>query len=280
MKLVTVATESQGYFPWLIKSCERFGVELSVLGWGEKWQGFGWRLSLVINYLEKQDPDEIVCFIDAYDVILLKSLEELEARFKRLNNTHKFDIIIGMEKHVYKSLESGSERMFGKCNSYIVNAGTYVGFASKLLDVIKGIQSIDPNFQADDQVNLVKYCNKFPDKVYVDNENVLFLPIVGTYFNNIYKYFDKYNQNDSCLLHCPLNGNMNNLILSLGYQMTGVEKREINRYLFDSNIKKLIYYFKKSNIYITILLLLTVAVIIVIYFNFFYNSGKSIKFKK
>ena len=36
MKLVTVATRSERYFPFLLESCERHGAKLEVLGWGQK----------------------------------------------------------------------------------------------------------------------------------------------------------------------------------------------------------------------------------------------------
>ena len=36
LHIVTVATESKYYFPYLIESCKRHGKELEVLGYGEK----------------------------------------------------------------------------------------------------------------------------------------------------------------------------------------------------------------------------------------------------
>ena len=46
VKLVTVATHSESYFPWLKESCVRYNTNLEILGWGEKWQGYhrGWKV--------------------------------------------------------------------------------------------------------------------------------------------------------------------------------------------------------------------------------------------
>lgn len=41
--VVTVATESKSYFPYLVESCKRHGGQLEVLGMGEKWEGFNWK---------------------------------------------------------------------------------------------------------------------------------------------------------------------------------------------------------------------------------------------
>jgi len=52
LHIVTVATESKYYFPYLVQSCERNGIKLKVLGYGEKWLGFNWRLRKMIEYLK------------------------------------------------------------------------------------------------------------------------------------------------------------------------------------------------------------------------------------
>jgi hypothetical protein len=81
MKLVTVATHSERYFPYLKLSAEKYGHELVVLGWGEKWKGFVWRFELMREYLKNLDPNEIVCFIDAFDVVILQDPQTIEAKF-------------------------------------------------------------------------------------------------------------------------------------------------------------------------------------------------------
>jgi hypothetical protein len=45
VKIITVATKSDYYFPYLKESIKRNGSELIVLGYNEVWQGFNWRFS-------------------------------------------------------------------------------------------------------------------------------------------------------------------------------------------------------------------------------------------
>ena len=88
LHIVTVATHSKFYFPYLIESCKRNGSELVILGYGEKWKGFTWRFKLVIEYLKKLNKNDIVCFIDGYDVISSRNFKDLKNIFLQLRKKH------------------------------------------------------------------------------------------------------------------------------------------------------------------------------------------------
>ena len=83
--IVTVATESKFYFPYLIKSCKNNGVQLKILAYGEKWKGFNWRFKLVLDYLKSLNGNDIVCFVDGYDVICTRNLKTLPNIFLNLS---------------------------------------------------------------------------------------------------------------------------------------------------------------------------------------------------
>lgn len=243
MKLVTVATHSEGYFPWLLKSCERHGVHLDVLGWGEQWKGFAWRLTLMMKYLQKQNPNEVVCFVDGFDVILLKPLDELESRFLRLKEKHDFKLAVGLEIPLMRIQQWAAQLTFGKCDSVLINAGCYIGYAQDLLDVIQNIYQINPYFNADDQQMLLTYCRRNPAKMYIDKDRQLFLTLVAS-FSDINKHITQFMQNDPCIYHGAANTNMNNLIKALGYEMTNEEATIVNKYHWQTQKKKAFYYCK------------------------------------
>src|SRR5690349_20347835 len=93
MKIVTVATHSDGYMPLLVEGCKKNNLELVVLGWKQKWQGFTWRLKLMKDYLKSVDPDEIIVFVDAYDVLNLKDEDYITRQFLKFER----DIVLSTE---------------------------------------------------------------------------------------------------------------------------------------------------------------------------------------
>ena len=98
LHIVTVATDPKYYFPYLVESCKRNGKELEVLGFGEKWKGFYWKYELMIEYLKSVSENDIVCFIDGYDVICTRDLNELKESFIKIKNEKNCKIIVGHDK--------------------------------------------------------------------------------------------------------------------------------------------------------------------------------------
>src|SRR5947207_2162558 len=121
MIFCTVATHSERYFPSLLASCERHNCRLVVLGWQQKWQGFSWRYNLVKDYLQSLDKNEIVCFIDAFDVIILQDANKIAEAFRRLN----VPLVFSVEKEYQNRFHRLAYRkMFPyKCQGFNVCAG-------------------------------------------------------------------------------------------------------------------------------------------------------------
>jgi hypothetical protein len=165
MKLVTVATHSERYFPALQESCKKLDSELVILGWNEKWKGFGWKFNLVQNFLKTQPDNEIICFIDAYDVILLRSTQELEDQFKKTDGK----IIVGHDKVQIFLQEFAAEIIFYKDFNFTrrerVNSGTYIGYVKDIKKILADIHIKD---NEDDQIALCNYILKHKDKFTVD----------------------------------------------------------------------------------------------------------------
>ena len=65
MKIITVATQTKGYFKAYSESCKKNNLELIVLGWNEKWKGFLWKFNLMQEYIASLNDNEIVIFTDA-----------------------------------------------------------------------------------------------------------------------------------------------------------------------------------------------------------------------
>jgi len=268
MKIVTVATDSNGYFEYLQKSCKKYNVDLTVLGWQQKWKGFIWRLRLMRDFVEKQNENELIIFIDAYDVILLRNPETLEKEFKKMPNSDS-SIIVGKERHVQFLVEFTSELIFKRCNNTYINAGTYAGYAKNLKLFFKYVFKHVGEAKDDDQLLFSNYCVLPHNTIIIDEKSTLFLTVTNILGNfaisgltckNNEVYF---NESQPYFAHGNGNTNMNSLIKCLGYSMSSSEVERLNSYNTITTLKKTIYYFKFIGkeflffIFVTIIAILT-----------------------
>ena len=271
VRLVTVATHSQGYFPWLVESCKRYKTELKVLGWGQKWQGFTWRFGLMIDYLKSLDPNEIVCFIDAYDVILLRPLDDIVSDFNNVIKLSNKKIIMSQEIIDSGYSDTFNQVYFGKCKNNFICAGTYMGKASDILDVLTNAYKNQKD-NNDDQVILTKYCTVHPDVFYIDTDSNFFV-VIGPHSVDITKNknitFTKdrsisYLNSRPFFFHGPGNRRMDDLIRDLNYNITDNDIDNIKKELKKVSKNKFWYYMSRVpyiKYVITVLFILTIFLI-------------------
>ncbi len=265
LTVVTVSTDKKFYYPHLVESCIKNNKHLVTLGMGEKWQGYNWKFSKMLDYLHTLNEDTIVCFVDGYDVICCKDLNKLADEFIRLKNNHKCKIIVGYEKN--RTINS---LFFGTCKNKNLNSGTYIGYNKDLKKIIQEIYNLNPDNKADDQVLMTKYCNSNPNDIYIDVNNELFLTIfkplqdaskyISIKDNKTYNNNNNNNNNQPFFIHTPGNGFLDNVIIKLGYNAP------------DENIKKLLV---KNILYKTFghfiewiqryIIFIIVAIIIILY---------------
>jgi hypothetical protein len=265
MKLVTIATHSECYFPYLKKSCERYDSELIILGWGQKWTGYSLKFQLLQSFLKDLDDEEILCFIDSFDVIMLRSLKELEYTFKNFSRDTGTRVVIGYDRTYYKIIELIGSIYFGTVNGYTINSGTYIGYVKDLKNIINSIYS-DPKL--DDQKLLTEYCRKNPNQIYIDITGIFFLTINNP-FGNFYDYTIMKIDEDKNLwyggvrpffIHGNGNTNMNDIIILLGYNINTEDIKNLEKFNKNAQIRKIKWYtnefFRENYIFIFILLFL------------------------
>lgn len=270
MKLVTVVTDSQRYFPYLKKSAEKHGYTLDVLGWGQKWQGFSWRLGLMIDYLKSLPKDEVVCFVDAYDVIVLQDAKVALANFRRLTKGDPSRILMSEDRATLWSVKVVDALFFYKCNGKYINAGTYMGQAGAILNFL---QSLDLANAEDDQALMQQHCQKKPDAFLVDSNAEVFLVCCSPakeidfqkeqldFHNGQLRFKKKY---FPCFLHATGAANIDNILTELGYTLDEYkyEAEGLGTYFF----KYLIHYIRQFvKIYFWWMVLLIALVIMYLF---------------
>ena len=262
--IVTIATESKYYFPYLIESCKKHGKDVEILGYGQKWKGFNWRFKLMIEYLETLDANDIVCVVDGYDVICTRNLKELKNAFIKLYNVKKCKIIVGYDnlKHTNFINKFFGRLYFGTCNDISLNAGTYIGYVKDLLYMIKQIRNLNDKNDADDQILLTKYCNLNETSVYIDVDNEIFLTLAHP-LNELDDIVDisedkklSYNDNFPFFLHGPGSTYLDNVLHKSGYTPSGVKDKIKYKY-------NIFHVFLNNHP-----ILFTICVLIIIFFLF------------
>jgi len=248
VKLVTVVTHSDGYFPWLEKSCKRFNIKLIKLGWGQKWLGFSWRFKLMIDYLKTVDQDELIIFIDAYDVILLRPLDDIEEYYNNIVKMSNKKIIIAKDKVINPLINAIATIYFNTCKDTRICAGTYLG---KALDILEILNNIDYETSIDDQILFTNYFKKNPNKVYIDTDYMFFLThsinlkdILNDSYIQINNKNLTYMNSKPFFIHANDNTYMHNLILKLGYKISNSDIYNINSKFKIVTYKKKLYYIK------------------------------------
>lgn len=238
MKLyaISVATHNEGYYDAFVESCRRNEIELVILGYGQPWQGFAWRFLLMKNYLERLNNEDIVIFLDAYDMIATQHASIIQERFLQFQTP----VLFSTENVLRKDFLTHYIRkgVFGHCPKADISGGAYMGHVYALKQMYTYIcQKYDCSSktfsQLDDQKILTSLCNDtqfaeppiafdhsssifytvslpistfqllFSNKFYPDDEH--------HYIQNNQLYLQQTNQSP-CFIHGIANTNMDFLI--------------------------------------------------------------------
>jgi hypothetical protein len=160
LTVITVATHADGYLNVLRNKLESAEVKHSVLGYGQKWGGWIWRLKLILTYLkESHQPDDIIMIVDGYDVILTGSRDGILRKYQEFGK----DVIFSVHRsksQKYSFIVEFSTRLisnwfFKNKNQFMKNGGGYMGTAKTLIIIIERMLKYSLlTGQRDDQVIL------------------------------------------------------------------------------------------------------------------------------
>jgi len=131
---------------FLIDTAYRFNVDVEFIGIGEVFLGFRERLRILQAKLKTVNPEEIVIVMDGYDTLFNNRAEVALERFLAKNTR----ILISAEKLFTYQYAAYQEKYDQIESPYkYVNAGTYMGYAGDLLNMLNELFEIP--YQAIDQ---------------------------------------------------------------------------------------------------------------------------------
>jgi hypothetical protein len=210
--LVTIATKPGGYLKWLEQSCKRNGTKLTILGMGSEWKGYITKCILVKEFLENLPEDDIVCIIDAYDVLMIQHVEILKDKFIKHTENTNYKLICAVD---IISPNIGTKWYYGTEEDIIINAGTYIGFAGFIKDMYKkmiDLYNLNKVF-SDDQFLLNKFYKNHKNEILIDTNKKFF------YCESLHHIIHiKQKKDDYVFLHRPGNYEMISALIQYDYK--------------------------------------------------------------
>jgi hypothetical protein len=172
LHIYTVATRPDPGLDALVASCRRKGLGLHVLGHHNRWQGFGNKYLWTAEYLDLQKlpDDDVMVFIDAFDVLTLADEQEILQKFRASGAR----IIYTAEKNCYPDVSLADRHPASPTPFRYLNSGGGIGYVADMRAMIAAI-----NFKTTDvdQHEIMLYCLNHPDKIVLDTQCEFFLPL-------------------------------------------------------------------------------------------------------
>jgi hypothetical protein len=285
LHVAAVATHLERYMPLLVQSTAKLGVNLEVLGWGEKLTGFAFRLQKMLAYVETLPPDDVVLFVDAFDVLLLQNAQVILKKFYASGA----QLIISQDGvHDNWIVNYFIRRVFRPVGNSYLNIGGVIGYAAYFKDLLQILFRYGEGFsdRENDQELLARYLSEnkqlVGQEILIDEHNDLFLTLYGGH--PLWIGRNEYNveahskdleltkdgvlhylPTDSwpCVVHFPANTNADTLIEKLGYKLpTSVDANYTQLSHFRYNVRMFKHYWKF--IYMTFVKVIVAFVAIII----------------
>ena len=281
MKLITYATHDSGYFRALELSSQKNGFQLIVLGFNKKWEGFTQKIIDIIEYLKEfENKDEIICFVDGFDCIVLGTADEMLIKYKNTNSDKILFAADTDSPFTYLIFGKVNDRDAGTTYNRL-NSGCYIGKVKEILNLLTNLCNLfECKVESNDQTLITLYYDKCVDCLNIDfNRNLFYnlqnldtlnwqyLTITNTYNSVKAPLSNKYyklendriildNGNKPIILHGNGNTNMDLIVEKLGYP---IGKKD-NKNYHDYSVKSIINIVKTVNPFITDLLYYIVAI--------------------
>ena len=118
------------------------------------WTGYQDKLFYMRDAIKDISSNDIICFVDAYDVIAYGSEDELVSKFKE----HNCDFLISCEANCYPGEFSDKHPILNTKSVYkYINSGTYIGYQHAIHEFL--------NWKSVDEIK--QYCREGTDQYYL-----------------------------------------------------------------------------------------------------------------
>lgn len=200
--ICTVANYRHPNLEKLEKSCQAHGIDLEILGMGSPYPGNGTKFLHMVDYLQTLEEDDIVMFVDAFDVLILADKKTILQKFLKM----KVPFLMAAETNSHPFPWRAEEYPQSPTRFRYINTGTYIGYVNALKNWLDALQPIDPVIDDQGQATehfLASDRNKRYFKL--DHHCRLFLPLFGVSTKDVAIINDQFRclltGSKPCLIH-------------------------------------------------------------------------------
>ena len=162
LHICTVASSKAQGLKQLLRSCERHGITIDVLGMDLPYNGNSHKLLYVQEYLNNFPPEDLVLFVDAYDVLFMSNAETIRNKFLNMN----VPFLISAERGCFPFPRLAKHFPPGPSSFRYLNSGSYIGYVHAIKEILNDLSPIP--FWTSDQGLLTKHYLKYLGKQTLD----------------------------------------------------------------------------------------------------------------
>ena len=281
--VLTYGTHDQGYYKCLVESCRRYGYALKTLGWGVEWRGYGQKLKAVLAEMRQMQPDQLVMFVDAFDVFMCRPAAQLEQAYKDMGEP---TLLVGANRSLpysetFHSLRFGDNGNVDKrCQTpyKFLCSGTYLCRAKDGVRLLASLGDVDD--RDDDQSALLALRTRFgTETVQMDCNFRIFATLMRGFTDGIEAH-DKISvveQTDGTrvvhsgvtdtmpfVVHGPADTNLQSLAKQLGFDSADAVSPTPMMYNLGKTVYHLYEFLKAVWVFAAIVVVLLLAIVILI----------------
>jgi hypothetical protein len=155
----------------LLDSCKRFNVPIKILGLGLPYRGNSEKLLHMKKFLNTLPDNDIVLFVDAYDILFMNTKKEILKRFLAM----KAPFVISVDGSCWPLADKAKDFPPSPTPFRFINSGSYIGYVKAIKDILGEMTNINP--YASDQAKFTLHYLDHREKYTFDYYCQLFMPV-------------------------------------------------------------------------------------------------------
>ncbi len=137
LKVLTIATHTDLGLEYLVRSLQRNGYDFDILGMGETWPGFGFKIFKVHEWCENHREDYThVMLVDAFDVMALAPMPDVDIK----------GVLFSAEKACWPDAKEAENYPANDSAWKYLNSGSYIGEIDALMKIFNEVPFSSMNY--------------------------------------------------------------------------------------------------------------------------------------